>query len=59
MEKENNIDENDFSENEIPDLYSLKPFEFGPQPNIGDQKSEVRIRSSHQKQSEAAIRGVL
>ena len=59
MEKENNIDENDFSENEIPDLYSLKPFEFGPKPNIGDQKSKVRIRSSHQKQSEAAIRGVL
>ena len=57
MEKENNIDENDFSENEIPDLYSLKPFEFGPKPNIGDQKSEVR--SSHQKQSEAAIKDVL
>ena len=57
MEKENNIDENDFSENEIPDLYSSKPFEFGPKPNIGDQKSEVR--SSHQKQSEAAIKDVL
>ena len=27
-EKENNIDENDFSENEILDLNSLKPSEF-------------------------------
>ena len=26
MEKENNSDESDFSENEIPDLNSLKPF---------------------------------
>ena len=59
MEKENNTDENDFSENEIPDLYSLKPFEFVPKTNIGDQKSKVRIRSSHEKQSEAAIRGVM
>ena len=30
MEKENNTDESDFSENEIPDLNSLKPFEFEP-----------------------------
>ena len=30
MEKENNIDESDFNENEIPDLNSLKPFEFEP-----------------------------
>ena len=28
MEKENNSDESDFSENEIPDLNSLKPFKF-------------------------------
>ena len=28
MEKENNSDESDFSENEITDLHSLKPFEF-------------------------------
>ena len=34
MEKENNND--DFSENEIPDLNSLKPFEFEPKTNIGD-----------------------
>ena len=26
MEKENNTDESDFSENKIPDLNSLKPF---------------------------------
>ena len=30
MEKENNSNEGDFSENEIPDLNSLKPFEFEP-----------------------------
>ena len=35
MEKENNSDEIDFSENEIPDLNSLKPFKFGPKTNIG------------------------
>ena len=28
MEKESNGDESDFSENEIPDLNSLKPFNF-------------------------------
>ena len=28
MEKENNTDESNFSENEIPDLNSLKPFKF-------------------------------
>ena len=36
MEKENNSDESDFSENEIPDLNSLKPFKFGPKTNIAD-----------------------
>ena len=30
MEKENNSDESYFSENEIPNLNSLKPFEFEP-----------------------------
>ena len=35
MEKENNSDESDFSENEIPDLNSLKPFKFEPKTNIG------------------------
>ena len=39
MEKENNSDESDFSENEIPDLNSLKPFEFEPKANIGDINS--------------------
>ena len=38
MEKENNTDESDFSENEISDLNSLKPFEFEPKTNIGDIK---------------------
>ena len=36
MEKENNTDESNFSENEIPDLNSLKPFKFEPKTNIGD-----------------------
>ena len=40
MEKKNNSDESDFSENEIPDLNSLKPFEFGPKTNIGDINSD-------------------
>ena len=35
MEKENNSNESDFSENEIPDLNSLKPFKFEPKTNIG------------------------
>ena len=35
MEKENNTDESDFSENEILDLNSLKPFEFESKTNIG------------------------
>ena len=39
MEKENDTDESDFSENEIPDLNSLKPFEFEPKTNIGDINS--------------------
>ena len=33
MEKENNTDESNFSENEIRDLHSLKPFEFEPKIN--------------------------
>ena len=36
MEKENNSDEIDFSENEIPDLNSLKHFTFQPKTNIED-----------------------
>ena len=35
-EKENDSDESDFSENEIPDLNSLRPCEFEPKTNIGD-----------------------
>ena len=39
MEKESNTIESDFGENEIPDLNSLKPFEFEPKRNIGDINS--------------------
>ena len=39
MEKENSTDESGFSENEIPDLNSLKPSEFEPKTNIGDINS--------------------
>ena len=39
MEKENNSNESDFRENEIPDLNSLKPFEFETKTNIGDINS--------------------
>ena len=39
MEKENSTNESDFSENEIPDLNSLKPFELEPKANIGDINS--------------------
>ena len=44
MEKENNSDESDFSENEIPDLNSLKPFEF-------ESKTNIRNINTSQKQS--------
>ena len=33
MQKENNSDESDFSENGIPDSNSLKPFKFEPKTN--------------------------
>ena len=46
MEKENNTNESDFSENEIPDLNSLKPFKFEPKSNIED------INSSQKQPSE-------
>ena len=36
MEKENNSDESESSENEIPVLNSLKPFKFEPKTNIED-----------------------
>ena len=39
MGKESNSNESDFSENEIPDLNSLKPFKFKPKTNIGDINS--------------------
>ena len=34
--KKNNSAESNFSENEIPDLNSMKPFKFEPKTNIGD-----------------------
>ena len=39
MEKENDTHESDFSENEIPDLNSLKSFEFEPKTNVRDINS--------------------
>ena len=55
MEKESNTIESDFGENEIPDLNSLKPFEFEPKRNIGDINSsnsddeeEVTMESKHE-----------
>ena len=36
MQKENITDGSDFSENEIADLNSLKPFEFEPKKTIED-----------------------
>ena len=42
LEKENNTDESNFSKNEIPDLNSLKAFEFEPKTNIGDINSSQK-----------------
>ena len=36
MEKENKNDKSDFSENEIPDLSSLKSFKLESKTNLGD-----------------------
>ena len=49
MDKENNSNERDISENEIPNLNSLKPFEFEPKANIGD----VNSRSSDDEEEVA------
>ena len=54
MVKENNNDESDFSENKIPDLNSLKPFEFEPKTNFGVL---TVVRSSHQRCS--VTKGIL
>ena len=40
--KKNNTDESYFSENEIPDLNSSKPFEFELKTNIGDINSSQK-----------------
>ena len=45
-EKENNTDESDFSGNKIPDLNSLKSFEFESKTNIGDINS-IQKQPSH------------
>ena len=39
MDKENNSNESDFSENEIPDLNSLETFEFEPKTYLGNINS--------------------
>ena len=49
MGKENNSNESDISENEIPNLNSLKPFEFEPKANIGD----INSRSSDDEEEVA------
>ena len=49
MIKENNTDKSDFSQNEIPDLNSLKPFEFKPKANMGD----INITSSEEGGAES------
>ena len=43
MQKENNSDKCDFSENEIPDLNSLKPFEFEPKTNM-EEGAEYKVK---------------
>ena len=69
MEKESNTDETDFSENEIADLNSLKPFEFEPKTNIGNTNSsssddeegaEYKIkRISNSKRCECSAKAVV
>ena len=49
MDKENNSNESDFSENEIPDLNSLETFEFEPKTYLGNINS-----SSSNNQEEGA-----
>ena len=39
MDKENNSNESDFSENEIPDLNSFETFEFEPKTYLGNINS--------------------
>ena len=51
-EKENNTNESDFSENEIPDLNSLRPFEFEPKTNRD-------INSSQKQPSEVFCKKVV
>ena len=65
MEKENNTDKSNFSENEIPDLNSLKPFEFEPKTNTGDIDSnssyneEKKTRISNKEWCECCAKAVI
>ena len=52
IEKEKNGNESDFSENETPDLNSLKPFELEPKPNTGD----INSSSSDDGEEDAAYK---
>ena len=47
IEKEKSTNESDFSENEIPDLSSMKPFEFKPKTSIKDINSSS---SNHEEE---------
>ena len=55
-EKENTTDESDFSENEIPDSNSLKPFQFEANTNTID----INSSSSHndEKDIEYKVKGI-
>ena len=56
MQKENNSDKCDFSENEIPDLNSLKPFEFEPKLNM-EEGAEYKVkRISNNESCEVLLR---
>ena len=62
MEKENNTDKSDLIKNEIPDLNSLKPFEFEPKINVVDinsSSSDDEEEGTEYEVIEAATRGVL
>ena len=56
MQKENNSDKCDFSKNEIPDLNSLKPFEFEPKLNM-EEGAEYKVkRISNNESCEVLLR---
>ena len=59
MEKENDSYESDFSENEIPDLNSLKPFEFEPKTNIRDINSSSTDDEEEGAECECSAKAVV